>query len=412
MHKKMKIIPIFVPHVGCPNDCVFCNQKVITGKNPILINQSYVKDIVETYKKTIEAHEDVEIAFFGGSFTAIDIDLQTELLETAKYYKDLGVIKRIRCSTRPDAITEEILNLQKKYGVDIIELGIQSLDDDVLRLSNRGHNSDHSKKASELIKKFGFLLGHQIMPGLPGSTKESDVKTCQKSIKMQPDIVRIYPTLVIDDTYLKYMYENGEYKGLELDEAVNLCAYIYSLYSVNNINVIRVGLQNTDTIDSLNQVVTGPFHPAFGQLVKQHMYFSVLKKYFENFYNSNEIQNRVSLKDSKNSKMIQSGFILDIDIKEDIDNIIITDKNTQYKSIVETIEIYAPQNLISLIVGQKKENINKLKEKYKFKNIKVYSQKEKEKIEQGLIEIYTKDKYKICSFKECEIFESYLKFEG
>ena len=137
MNKKMKIIPIFVPHVGCPNNCVFCNQRTITGQKNVAVDREYVHSTVEKYIKTIDKGTYTEIAFFGGSFTAIDMKIQEELLSAAKYYKDSGIVNRIRCSTRPDAINDEILKLQKEYGMDIIELGIQSLDDEVLKLSNR-----------------------------------------------------------------------------------------------------------------------------------------------------------------------------------------------------------------------------------------------------------------------------------
>jgi histone acetyltransferase (RNA polymerase elongator complex component) len=243
---KMKIIPIFVPHIGCPNDCVFCNQKKITGRGTVSATARYAEEIVGEYKKTIKKGTFTELAFFGGSFTAINLDIQKQLLQVAKRCKDEGVVHRIRMSTRPDAINEEILNLQKSYGVDIIELGIQCLDDDVLKKSNRGHTKADSIRASRLIKEYGFTLGHQIMPGLPGTTMEKDISTCMESIEMKPDIVRIYPTLVIKDTELENMYLRGEYRPLELEEAVEISSFILSEYMNNNINVIRTGLQNTD----------------------------------------------------------------------------------------------------------------------------------------------------------------------
>lgn len=276
MNKKIKIIPIFVPHAGCPNQCVFCNQRRITGRPDVKVDGEYVRNIVEKYIETIDKDTHTEIAFFGGSFTAIDPEVQRELLMAAKHYKDLGIISRIRCSTRPDVINENILELQKKYGMDIIELGIQSLDDEVLRISNRGHNKRQSLEASRLIRDHGFVLGHQIMPGLPGTTKEKDIKTCMESIAMRPRMVRIYPTLVIKDTDLSDMYEEGSYKPLTLEEAVELSAYMYSLYSINNIDVIRIGLQNTDSINEDGDVKAGPFHPAFRQLVEERIYLYAL----------------------------------------------------------------------------------------------------------------------------------------
>lgn len=278
---KNTIIPIFVPHVGCPNACVFCNQKLITGKSNIIVNRDYVISNVEEYMKTRNKY--TELAFFGGSFTAIDLQLQMELLEIAYFYKKKGYFDKIHMSTRPDAITEDILDLQKKYGVDVIELGIQSLDEKVLLASNRGHTVQDSIDASELIKEYGFTLGHQIMPGLPASTIESDLETCRKSIEIGPDIVRIYPTLTIIETKLAEMLENGEYIPLELEEAVNLSAKIYTEYRNAGVTVIRVGLQNTDTINDDVDVIGGPFHPAFRSLVQDRIYMKSLKKVFDEY---------------------------------------------------------------------------------------------------------------------------------
>jgi len=358
MNKKMKIIPVFVPHIGCPNDCVFCNQKRITGKGSTPVNGEYVKTIIEEYKKTIDDDVYTELAFFGGSFTAIDFKLQEELLSVGKHYKDKGIIQSIRCSTRPDAIDENVLKLQKKYGMDIIELGIQSLNDDVLRFSNRGHNRKQSENASKLIKENGFVLGHQIMPGLPGSTKEKDIQTCIDSIKMQPNIVRIYPTLIIKDTDLVQMYEKGEYKPLTVDEAVDICTIIYSYYSVNNINVIRIGLQNTENINNDNDVIAGPFHPAFRQLVEEKIYlYSIIK----------------ALKDY------------------DFNN--------------KNITIEADNKLINYIAGQNKANINILKQKFSINKISF-----KNNLHSQSIEIFD-DNIKVGSFFISDIYKNYLSLQ-
>ncbi len=355
MCKKMKIIPVFVPHVGCPNDCVFCNQKRITGKDNIVVNGEYVKGIIEEYKKTIEDDVYTELAFFGGSFTAIDLKLQEELLSVGKLYKDKGIIQSIRCSTRPDSIDENILNIHKKYGMDIIELGIQSLDDDVLKQSNRGHNRQQSEKASKLIKQHGFILGHQIMPGLPGSNRKSDLQTCIDSIKMQPNIVRIYPTLIIKDTDLVQMYERGEYKPLTLNEAVDISALIYSYYSVNNINVIRIGLQNTENINEEKDVIAGPFHAAFRQLVEEKIYLLSLIH-----------------------------VLKDVDLKN--------------KNII----IAADKKIISYLAGQNKANINIMKKKFSFYNISFTHS-----LNSQTILIYA-DNIKVGSILIKNIYENYL----
>lgn len=358
MDKKMKIIPVFVPHIGCPNDCVFCNQKRITGKGTVVANADYVTDIVEEYRQTIDKNTFTELAFFGGSFTAINLKVQEELLRVGKHYKDLGVVQSIRCSTRPDAINHDILRLQKKYGMDIIELGIQSLDDDVLRLSNRGHTREDSINASKLIKEYGFVLGHQIMPGLPGSTKEKDMDTCLESIAMKPDMVRIYPTLTIKDTDLVNMYYEGSYKPLTLKEAVDISAFMYSRYFINKIKVIRIGLQNTDSINADNDVVAGPFHPAFRQLVEEKLYLTSLimklKKY--------DLEGR-------------------------------------------HITIAAHKKLISSIVGQNQSNIKNLNNLFNIKRISF-----KDSTFENLIEIYD-EQQKLGSFEKKDIFENYLKMQ-
>ena len=186
----------------------------------------------------------------------------------AREYKDKGLIHKIRLSTRPDAINGYILNYLKEFKVDIIELGVQSLDDNVLKLAGRGHSVYDVENASRLIKAEGFTLGHQIMPGLPGDTKETDLATIKKSIEMKPDIARIYPALVIKDTPMETMYNRGEYNPYSLDMAVEVSREMLKLYNEAKVKVIRIGLQPTDTIAEGKDVVAGPFHPAFRELVE------------------------------------------------------------------------------------------------------------------------------------------------
>lgn len=278
--KDYYIIPIFVPHEGCPHDCVFCNQGRITGENKELtlipknkiennVNESFVIKTIEEYIKTIDkSNAIVEISFFGGTFTAININKQRELLKVAKEYKDKQIINFIRLSTRPDYIDIDILNHLKEFDVDVIELGVQSLDEDVLLKSGRGHTVNDVVEASRLIKKYGFILGHQIMIGLPGDTFEKDIYTTEKSLEMNPDLCRIYPALTIRDTPMEDMYLNKSYIPYSLDEAIEVCEKIYKMYRKNNVNIIRVGLQPTDNIALGKDIVAGPFHPAFRELVE------------------------------------------------------------------------------------------------------------------------------------------------
>lgn len=269
MMSRHYIIPIFISHVGCPHQCVFCNQDKIARTLEKEVTGDEVRSTVEEYLKTINRkNSTIEISFFGGTFTAIDVNKQKELLKVAKEYKDKGYIQKIRMSTRPDAINKYILDYLKDYTVDIIELGVQSLNNEVLRLSGRGHSAEDVYLASKLIKEYGFTLGHQIMPGLPGDDFDKDIETAIKSIEMKPDICRIYPSLVIKETPMEDMYNKGIYKPYTVEEAVCISKKIYKLYKDAKVNVIRIGLQPTDSITLGKDVIAGPFHPAFRELVE------------------------------------------------------------------------------------------------------------------------------------------------
>ncbi len=269
MKQKIFHIPIFVPHKGCPHDCVFCNQRKITGRQKDMTTDD-AKKIIDSHLETIEKHNKkgtyhAEIAFFGGSFTAIDIEYQTELLSLAKGYIECGRTHGIRCSTRPDCIDEKILENCKKHGMTAIELGVQSADEDVLLLSDRGHTFDDVTKASKLIKSFGFELGLQMMTGLPGDTYEKSIETAKKLAELNPENVRIYPTLVMEDTRLHEMYKSGIYTPQSLDDAVLLAADAAGIFINQNIEILRIALQTTDGVNE--KTVIGPYHPAFAELV-------------------------------------------------------------------------------------------------------------------------------------------------
>ena len=291
MAKKEYIIPIFIPFLGCPHDCAFCNQIKITNYNDKMDSSKVISEIEKNLEYFPKNDNIKEIAFFGGSFTGLDYDVMTGYLEIAKEYKENGIIDRIRLSTRPDYINNFILDTLKVYGVDIIELGIQSLNQDVLDANERGHSVSASIEASNLIKSYGFSLGHQIMPGLFMDSKEKMIKTAIESIKMSPDMVRIYPTLVIKDTKLAYLYETGIYKPLGLDDAVDISSEIAMLYKYANINIIRIGLQTTENINEGKDVIAGPFHPAFRQLVDSNIY----KSYLEEIIKEKDLENEITI---------------------------------------------------------------------------------------------------------------------
>lgn len=289
MNRAHYIIPIFVPHKGCPNDCVFCNQKKITGQE----NETSSKDAVdkiEAFLHTIPAKDvDVEVAFYGGSFTAIPFEQQTELLSAAYSYVCQGRVQHIRVSTRPDCISREILLNLKAYGVKIVELGVQSMDDAVLVESHRGHTSQDVLNAIALLREFDFVIGIQLMVGLPGDSRKKCIETTKKLITLKPDIARIYPALVIRHTHMEELYYQGKYIPLSIMEAAETCKDMLILLKKNNIEVIRIGLQPTDNIALGADVVAGPFHPAMRQMVEALIYRDMLEYFLaeQKVYNKN-----------------------------------------------------------------------------------------------------------------------------
>lgn len=326
MSKNYYIIPIFVPHEGCPHNCVFCNQNKITGVLKESVTASYVRSITMEYLKTINHHNaTIEISFFGGTFTAINEEKQRELLTVAKEYKDKKVIDKIRMSTRPDAITPYILDYLKDYGVDVIELGVQSLNEEVLFKAGRGHSAKDVEYASKLIKEYGFILGHQIMPGLPLDNFNKDIETLEKSIKMKPEIVRIYPSLIIKDTPMEKMFLDGNYVPYTLEEAVNICKVMYTRYTENNIKVIRMGLQPTETINKGKDIIDGPFHPAFTELVLGSLFVDKIREELKDnkkckvIINSKDIGTLYANKKIYFNKLLNEGYSIKVETSDKIE---------------------------------------------------------------------------------------------
>lgn len=270
-------IPIFIPHLGCPFDCVFCNQRRITGRGTDVTPDEVVK-IIEGELATLPRGEHIEAAFFGGSFTGIPMDEQNALMDTVQPYIADGRIQGIRLSTRPDYITREILENLLRHNVTTIELGVQSLNDEVLKAACRGHNAAQVHKAVSLIREYPFTLGLQMMTGLPCDTPEKSMYTANEIVRLKPDIARIYPTLTIKDTFLEKMYYEGEYKPQTLDEAVELAKRILLLFEENGIRVIRLGLQSTDEICENGAVTAGPVHSSFGELVESSIYLDIMRE--------------------------------------------------------------------------------------------------------------------------------------
>jgi histone acetyltransferase (RNA polymerase elongator complex component) len=267
-------ISIFVPHLGCPQQCSFCNQKTITGKEKQPSPDEVVSAIETALKR--KGYE-YELAFFGGSFTAIDRDYMKSLLEAAYPYVENGSIKGIRISTRPDCIDNEILGILKEYGVSSIELGAQSMDDEVLLANLRGHTSKDVENASRLIREYGFELGLQMMTGLYKDSDEKALETARKLIALKPKTVRIYPTVVLKGTYLAELYEKEEYKPQTVDDAANLCTKLLPLFENAGIKVIRLGLHASGDIKK--NMVAGAYHESFGEIVESRIMLNKILEY-------------------------------------------------------------------------------------------------------------------------------------
>lgn len=269
MTARNSIIPVFVPHLGCPNDCVFCNQRRISGHTEPATAQT-VKTAIENAAALFPKGTKRQLAFYGGSFTAIPTVEQVALFEAAKPYLDDGTISSIRLSTRPDAIDAETLARLKKYSVQTVELGAQSLCDNVLWLSNRGHTAKEVEEAARMVKQAGFELILQMMTGLPGDTDESCIETAKKIIALHPDGVRIYPTVIVRDTELYDMWKAGTYKEHTVSDAVRVCAKITKLFDEAGFPIIRMGLNPTEDLSG-GDAVGGAYHPALGELVRSRM---------------------------------------------------------------------------------------------------------------------------------------------
>lgn len=315
-------IPIFVPHEGCPHDCIFCNQRKITGMDTS-VTGACAEEIIEEHLKTLPSTDRfIEAAFFGGSFTGISEEKQCELLEAAYKYKSAGKIDGIRLSTRPDCISEEVLERLARFGVTTVELGVQSMNEEVLEKSLRGHTAEDVKNAVCLMRRYPFEIGLQMMTGLPGDNFEKSIETAKKIIALKPDFVRIYPTLVLKDTALCRLYETGEYAPQELSEAVGLCKELLKLFKAADIPVIRVALATTDEISPTGSVVAGPFHSAFRELCEGELYYEDICNELEKaictefFVNPAEISRAVGIS-RRNIIRIKEKYGIDIRIKAD-----------------------------------------------------------------------------------------------
>lgn len=325
--KKHINIPVFIPHLGCPNNCVFCNQRAISGKKEFFADSviAEIEEVLSTIKEKIEC----EIAFFGGSFTGIDRELMVSLLDIGQSYVDKNRVSSMRLSTRPDYINDEILEILSSYSVKTIELGIQSMDDSVLLASKRGHTAAQTEQACEKIKKAGFDLVGQMMVGLPGSNMENEKNTAEKICKMGADGTRVYPTVVFYDTELCEMARNGDYIPLDEHNAIIRTKEVLKIFDKYRVPCIRVGLCASENLSSDEAVYGGANQSAIGEMAIGEIFFEKM--------------------DEQLSKLS-------------------TDEMADLK---KNAIVYVPSGCQSKAIGQKKKNVIRLCTKYSLSSLKI-----------------------------------------
>lgn len=321
--KKHINIPIFIPHLGCPNNCVFCNQRSISGRQSFDVND--VERQIDEVLATLSEDTEREIAFFGGSFTGIDRELMIHLLEVAKNYIDCGKVSGIRLSTRPDYIDRERLDILSFYGVTAVELGLQSMDEKVLATSKRGHTVKQAEDACALIKEYGFELVGQMMIGLPSSSVETEIYTARRICELGADGARVYPTVVFYNTELCEMAEQGMYTPINEEEALTRTKEALKVFDKYNVPCIRVGLCASENLSDEKEVYGGANHSAVGELAMGEIYFE-------------------KICDELGDERVFEG---------------------------KTLIIYAAKGATSKVVGQNRRNKIRICEKYRFNKIKI-----------------------------------------
>lgn len=267
------VIPVFIPHSGCPHQCAFCNQAIITSQKKKLPDPKEMDATIGQYLAYKGNRSRVELAFFGGNFLGLPDPDIIRLLERVRPYIEKGTIHGIRCSTRPDTITEHILDLIAPYGVSLVELGVQSMTDSVLSEAHRGHTRFHTRQAITLLKARKLQVGVQVMAGLPGDTESQLLDSTRQIAALGPDVARIYPLMVLEGSLLSQWYRQGSYIPLTLDQAVLLVKKMYKIFDRARVRVIRMGLQASEMMEDRDQVLAGPWHPAFGHLVLSELVY-------------------------------------------------------------------------------------------------------------------------------------------
>lgn len=315
-------IPIFIPHLGCPNRCIFCNQRYISGTT--CFDENSVDEQINRVLSTVSSEDECEIAFFGGSFTGIDRNLMIRLLDKAQKYVNSGMISSIRMSTRPDYISDEIISILQNYSISCVELGIQSMNDKVLSYLKRGHTVHDTEIACQRLKNAGFSFVGQMMVGLPTSTVEDEIYCAKRICKLGASGSRIYPTIVFKDTELMSLLNDGAYTALTIEQAVDRSAKVLDVFVENNVPCIRIGLCDSENLHSKDTYVDGPNSPALGEMVKSRVYLNRL------------------------THILNEAHCIDKEIK-----------------------IFCPNGATSQVVGHKKVNITKLKDEFGIKHIKI-----------------------------------------
>lgn len=352
--KPFGMIPFFIPHVGCPYVCTFCNQSRITGQSGIShLTPEYIQHTIKDYIGNKRNDKFWEVAFYGGSFTAIHSDLQNTLLEPAYEMLRQGIIDGIRCSTRPDAVGDKAITLLQSYGVKTVELGVQSMNDQILIDAKRGHTAQQVVEAVSRLKNRGMTVGVQLLPGLKGETWKTILETAIAVVKVEPDFVRIYPVLVIENTELADQYRAGEYGPLSTEQAIKYCAFLKEWFEEHNIEVIRTGLQSTDELDSGNSLVAGPYEPAMGELVVNEQYKQRIEMCIDEHFSSERClgdQYTYHISPSVNH------YSHKVECRTYENN---TDTLTNHRILISY-----PRNLTSKVRGLKNRNILYFKETY------------------------------------------------
>ena len=351
--KPFGMIPFFIPHVGCPYVCTFCNQSRITGQSGIShLTPAYIKDTITEYVGSKRNDKYWEVAFYGGSFTAIHTDLQHQLLAPASEMLKSGIIDGIRCSTRPDAVGDEAITLLQSYGVKTVELGVQSMNYDILVDAKRGHTAEEVVEAVARLKNRGMTVGVQLLPGLKGETWETILETAIAVVKLEPDFVRIYPVLVIENTELADQYRAGEYEPLSTEQAITYCAFLKEWFESHNIEVIRTGLQSTDELNSGDSLVAGPYEPAMGELVVNEQYKQRIERCFDEHFSESSLGDQYIY----NSSSLSNHYSHKAECRTHANN---TDRLMQ-----NSIVISYPRSLTSKVRGLKNRNILYFQETY------------------------------------------------